>query len=286
MASFLVILRAGDSSLHPNWLTGSKDWDLAISYYGSNQQKAFPEASYVHRFRGGKWDGLYDFFNSHPDVLNEYDYFWLPDDDILTDTDTINGLFAGMERYHLELAQPSLTINSYFSSLLTVRCRCFLIRYTSFVEIMVPVIARSLLIKIIPYLKGTQSGFGLDYMWHRLASDPTSKVGILDEISVFHTRPVGGTSAIELGSQAISRKRELDVFLTQWDVPQHRAVTFRGYLANGVLIKSQRSCAMLQFLCWSCESWRFKWSGSGQLASIRKYYWFCRACIVSLLYGR
>jgi len=277
MASFLVILRAGDSSLHPAWLTGIKDWDLAISYYGSNQQKAFPEASYVHRFRGGKWDGLYDFFIRYPDILSKYDYFWLPDDDILTDTETINRLFARMERYHLELAQPSLTINSYFSSLLTVRCRCFLMRYTSFVEIMAPVIAKSILIKIIPYLEATQSGFGLDYTWHRLTSDPASKVGILDEIAIFHTRPV---------NQAIIRKREQNSFVTQWAVPQHRAVTFRGYLAIGVLIKSQTICAILQFFCWSWESWRFKWGGSSRFTLSHKYYWFCRACLTSLLPAR
>src|SRR6202167_4415659 len=139
MASFLVILRAGDYSLHPNWLTGLKDWDLAISYYGSNLHKTFPEASYMHRFRGGKWDGLYDFFNSRPEILSKYDYFWLPDDDIDTNTDTINRLFSRTERYNLELAQPSLTTDSYFSNLLTVRCRWFLVRYTSFVEIMAPV---------------------------------------------------------------------------------------------------------------------------------------------------
>jgi len=151
---------------------------------------------------------------------------------------------------------------------------------------MAPVIARSLLIKIIPYLKGTQSGFGLDYVWHRLASDPTSNVGILDEISVFHTRPVGSASTFSAGNQAIIRNKELNAFLTQWNVPKHRAVTFRGYLANGVLIKSRIICAIIQFLCWSCVAWRLKWSGSGQLTSTRKYYWLCRACITSLLPAR
>ena len=222
MASFLVILRAGDHSLHPSWFTGPKDWDLAISYYGSNQRETFPEASYVHRFRGGKWDGLYEFFSSYPDILNRYDYFWLPDDDIQTDADTINRLFARTEHYNLELAQPSLAINSYFSNLLTVRCRCFSMRYTNFVEVMVPVIARSLLMKIIPYLKGTQSGFGLDYMWHRLASDPTTKVGIFDEISVFHTRPVGGTTATEQQKERAGRLSEAmgSVQTPRGDVPR------------------------------------------------------------------
>jgi hypothetical protein len=280
MASFLVILRAGDYSLHPNWLTGSKDWDLAISYYGSNPHKTFPEASYMHRSRGGKWDGLYDFFNNCPEILNKYDYFWLPDDDIDTNTDTINRLFSRTERHNLELAQPSLTTDSYFSNLLTVRCRCFSVRYTSFVEIMAPVIARSVLIKVIPYLKGTQSGFGLDYMWHHLVSDPMFKVGVLDEISVFHTRPVGGNQ------KPFVREKELNVFLKQWDVPQHRAVAYGGRLSNGTLIRSQAICAILQFLCWSCQSFRLKWTGQGRLASIRKYYWFCRACIVSFLPAR
>jgi hypothetical protein len=284
MASFLVLLRAGDNSLHPNWLSGAKRWDLAISYYGTDTDKAFPEASYTHRFQGGKWDGLYDFFLNHPRVLERYDYFWLPDDDILTDVVAINGLCALMERYRLELAQPSLTIDSYFSHLLTLRCSCFSIRYTNFVEIMAPILARSLLVQIIPLLKDTQSGFGLDLMWHRLTSDPTSKVGILDEISVLHTRPIGGALAVRLGHQTIPRETEEKIFSRRWRITSTHAVVFRGNLANGAPVKSQRLCAVIQFLCWSYRCWRFKWSGRGVLISIRKYYWFWRACMEQFIF--
>ena len=234
MTSFLVVLRAGDGSLHPNWLAGSRDWDLAISYYGLDEQKVFPEASYLHRYRGGKWDGLRDFFASHPDVIERYDYFWLPDDDILTDASSINKLFELMKQYHLELAQPSLTANSYFSYLVTLKCPCFSLRYTTLVEIMAPILTRSHLIKVLPYFEITQSGFGLDLIWHRLTSDPACKAAILDQVSIVHTRPVSGAAAEQLGHQLVSRWKEKEDFMAQWEIHQHHPVVFAGCTTNGL----------------------------------------------------
>ena len=110
MAKFLVVLRTGDKSLHPNWIAGPKQWDFGISYYGTDISKTFDEADYVHRYMGGKWDGIHSFFMQYPQLLIQYEYFWFPDDDILADCEVINQLFARTAELDLELTQPALTL--------------------------------------------------------------------------------------------------------------------------------------------------------------------------------
>lgn len=58
----LAVVRCGDSSLHRNWVMGRRHFDVGVSYYGSDSAAEFPEADYVHRCKGGKWDGLFLFF--------------------------------------------------------------------------------------------------------------------------------------------------------------------------------------------------------------------------------
>jgi hypothetical protein len=261
-----------------NWLRGTRDWDLAISYYGEDKEKTFPEASFVHRFQGGKWEGIYEFFKSYPDVIERYEYFWLPDDDILTDSATISELFSLVRQNRFELAQPALTADSYFSHLITVQCSCFFVRRSTLVEIMVPVISRSLLIKVLPYLKSAQSGFGLDFIWNRLTTDPATKVAIVDRVAVCHTRPVSGSSALEMGHQSVSRENEMKAFMTRWGVSRPDLVVFGGDLANGLPVRSQTLCALIQFFCWSRKCWRLKWSGWRQGGPFRRLCWVARTC--------
>jgi len=94
----LVVVRAGDSSLHPTWLQGpdSPEFDLVVSYYGDDPARYRSDVENRIDHKGGKWDGLAALFASRPDLLDSYDYFWLPDDDIAADTRTINGIFAAM----------------------------------------------------------------------------------------------------------------------------------------------------------------------------------------------
>ena len=48
----LVIVRAGDESLHSQWLGESKEFDLFISYYGSSPDK-FASDGEFYEVRGG-----------------------------------------------------------------------------------------------------------------------------------------------------------------------------------------------------------------------------------------
>ena len=175
---------------------GMRNFDVGVSYYGSSSTLEFPEADYVHRYKGGKWDGLYRFFKQYPEVIDHYDYFWLPDDDIVAAAADVDSLFSlGIENaYHVY--QPSLDEHSYYSHLITLQHPSFSVRYTNFVEVMVPFVSREALVHSLPFIEKTASGFGLDFLWPQMVRNIKGKayrgVAIIDTITVCHTRPVGG----------------------------------------------------------------------------------------------
>lgn len=81
----LVIVRAGDSSLHPTWLppSGQRSWDLVVNYFGDDPHRhRAPDLQRIDG-KGPKWRGLHRLFTAHPQLLERYEYIWLPDDDLL-----------------------------------------------------------------------------------------------------------------------------------------------------------------------------------------------------------
>ena len=52
---------------------------------------------------------VYHYLMEHPEYLEHYAYFFIPDDDIRMDADNINKLFCEMEERRIEIAQPGLS---------------------------------------------------------------------------------------------------------------------------------------------------------------------------------
>ncbi len=191
----LAVVRCGDNSLHLSWAAQSSLFDVAVSYFGSDDERHFPEAKFIHRKKAGKWDGIFDFFAQFPETIDAYDYYWFPDDDIQlasADADQMLTMGAG---HKLDLFQPALDADSYFTHLITLGLSDCTLRYTNFVEIMVPVLSQRLFKKALPTMAGTRSGFGLDYRWAQMAHDINggirNNIAIIDKITITHTRPVG-----------------------------------------------------------------------------------------------
>jgi hypothetical protein len=195
-SSTLAVVRCGDNSQHLSWAAKERRFDVAVSYFGDKPSKAFPEARFVHRWKGGKWDGVFQFFEAFPETLSAYEYFWFPDDDIVASPTDVNRLFELGRQHRLNAFQPSLDTQSYYSHLITLNHPSFILRFTNFIEIMVPVIRAELLMKTLPMLKSSRSGFGLDFLWPKLAMELSGNfqtAAIIDSVSVCHTRPVGGS---------------------------------------------------------------------------------------------
>jgi hypothetical protein len=257
----LIVLRCGDDSLHGGWVTSDlqPNWDLGVSYFGANETRNFPEARYSHKFKGGKWNGIYSFFDSFPETLESYDYFWFPDDDIEASCAQINHMFRMMETYDFELAQPSLSSGSYLSHLITLSNSWFAYRSVNFVELMVPVFSRSLLVKTLPLFKTTRSGFGMDFVWHRFTTNPIKKVAILDDVQVTHTRPVGGALHKMLKTEGVTPARqEQDIFLRPYADAGTTELVLGGLLHNGVYVSSGLLARLIAVVGWSLHPFGHK----------------------------
>lgn len=208
----LAVVRCGDRSLHQSWAMTTTLFDVAVSYFGSDEGREFPEARFVHRYRGGKWDGIAAFFDENSELLGRYDYFWFPDDDLsFTGLEADKLLEIGTAR-RLDLWQPSLDHKSYHSHLITIKLDGLLLRYTNFIEIMAPVLKRHLVEDSLPLFRKTKSGFGLDYLWPQRAGDFNIDghyaCAVVDAVAVTHTRPIGSALKVTISSGGGLSQRE------------------------------------------------------------------------------
>jgi hypothetical protein len=243
----LIVVRAGDRSLHGAWLEGARagHYDLIVSYFGSDTERYRTPEEHRVDYRGGKWDGLYAVFAGDPGLLERYDYFWFPDDDIETDSATIAEMFRLMALYDLALAQPALTHDSYFSILLCLQSPSFRLRYSDFIEIMVPCLRRDLLKIVLPLFRDTRSGFGLDFVWTRLLPDNSRKAAVLDCVTVRHTRPVGGELHRNIANSGGSTADEMKRLMSRFRIKQPRYMVYAGLTSSGAMVVERWRLALM-----------------------------------------
>jgi len=193
----LVVLRAGDGSLHPDWrhdLTEEqRSWDLCISAYGRTPGALPGQAEYLtHQPQQRKFQAIHDlFFEGSP--LWQYERVWLPDDDLMVSWGDINAMFHIARKYSLDLAQPSLlpVPGCFITHAITVQQPGSLLRYVDFVEIMCPAFSARALRICLGTFRDSVSGFGLDHLWPALLGGGRSRMAVIDATGVVHTRPLG-----------------------------------------------------------------------------------------------
>jgi hypothetical protein len=161
---FLIVARVGDRSLHAGWLEGQRNWDLALSCFGSKPPAAADQCVAVEHVVGPKWGPLHHFITEHLSLVRRYRYVMLPDDD---------------------LRMTAADLNRFFDPFLSFRA-------TDFVEVMMPCFRTDILEEVLPTFLESASGWGLDDMWPQMYSERDERFAIVDEVSATHTRPVGG----------------------------------------------------------------------------------------------
>jgi hypothetical protein len=234
MKPYLALFRAGPNSLHPAATVrlAEQNFDYALSYFGDDEPPA-EGAVFVHRQKGAKWPGLEQTLIAHWETIQQYRYIWLPDDDLLCDPDQVSRMFSISDDLQLELAQPALTRDSYFTHVITLQHPEFQVRFTNFVEIMAPLLSTDMLARIFHTMAGNISGYGLDSLWPRFTK--MGRVAILDDTPVKHTRPVGGPN------YAFSKQAGLAPAHEDWltsaggfvDTPADYQINFAGLLQSG-----------------------------------------------------
>jgi hypothetical protein len=192
----LVIVPAGPSSLHPEWLNSvgdeARNWDLCLGWYGADAPDAGMACEYLaHIPKTKKFRLLYDLLHEGS-PLWDYETIWLPDDDLLASGASLNIMFHLFRKFGMDLAQPSLLAGEgcYPNHEVTIQRPDSDVRHEPFVEIMCPLFSRRALKICVGSMRDMESGYGLDHLWPALLGHPRGRMGIIDATPVVHTRPM------------------------------------------------------------------------------------------------
>lgn len=215
--SNLVIITCGQKSLHQLWEKNHKtdsNFDLALLIYDDSSYNDInsTNAKFTQKSKGIKFKLFNQFLKENPNVIDEYEYFLLFDDDLLCTVDDLSNFFNIIKKHNFDLSQPSLTQDSYYSHIPTVKHDNSYYRLTNYVEIMCPAFSQRFLKEVMPIFDEIEFGigWGMEQYWfeflenYKGISKFLGKVGIIDAVSVKHTKPPGsGTfyKDIDFGSE-------------------------------------------------------------------------------------
>lgn len=104
-------------------------------------------------------------------------------------TEDVNRLFSMMREYQLKIAQPSLVM-SYYTYKHTAFHPFYILRYTNFVEMMMPCFSRDALKAVLPTFEQKIRWCGIEMHWPVLVGSNHKDMAIVDAVSAKHTRPV------------------------------------------------------------------------------------------------
>jgi hypothetical protein len=204
----LLITTIGEYNHLNVWLAGEPNFDVAVVSYDNHKesQDLVLKCVWYDTFSTFKYPGIWDLLWDEPRLLR-YDYFWMPDEDILLSTEKINEMFYKMKYYNLDLAQPSVE-----KSDISFPCWEHFIHkenidiiYSTFVEIMCPCFGRDALGKCLETFKKSQSGWGLDLVWVKLIGDNGNNIAIINNVVAKHTRRIRNGGLYD----ALTKKRIL-----------------------------------------------------------------------------
>lgn len=197
-AGNLLIMPFGKDSLRSEWIVkpGGRDFDVKLlSYEEETELKGEGEEGYdLFTLRDFKWMMIHRYLTEiEPEVLERYERFFFPDDDIRMNKREINWLFRLFSASDLKMAQPSLTRDSHHSWPELLHRRFSGMRYVSAVELMCPMMKSDALRTVLSTFTENQSGWGIDLLWGRMIRDkygPRS-IGVFDSVQAQHLKPIG-----------------------------------------------------------------------------------------------
>jgi len=206
MRKNLVIVRAGDKSLHQRWVGEDRTWDLFVSAYGSSPRKYKDDGEYFHAKPGGCWSGNAAAVDMLGDLVNGYEFVAFPNDDLQATTRQWNRLFEECSNHGLDFAHPSLLRNCVGSLRPQTGVRIRIVARLP--DVNCPVLSQAVLPKVRHTFGESEIGLGLMWVWPHLC--PGSKTAVVDSVVFDHTRALGtGDRVIFEKNTGIDGNKEL-----------------------------------------------------------------------------
>jgi predicted O-linked N-acetylglucosamine transferase (SPINDLY family) len=225
----LLFVRLSSPSVFESWYRPrhSRSWDLMVSYYGPTITTATFDPDF-HTIGGlSKFFAVKALIDSEPGVFSDYQYLMFIDDDLLFHFADIDHFFATAGRFNLSLAQPALTEDSFYSNKITVREKGGGLRYTNFVEVMMPLFSQAAFRICSSTFDKSISSWGLDEVWPYLVGDTHHNIAIVDAYAARHTRPIDLVNGpfyrylANLGVEPRAERKSVWQFYSFWP-PNHQ----------------------------------------------------------------
>ena len=146
------------------------NYDVYVIYYGDNEdnyEKYKSKVNFIKKRKGSKFQNFKYFYETYPEIINNYEYFFIIDDDIIIDVNNINNMFEIAREYNLSICGPSFLNSSKITYPISKQNPKRLLTYTNFVEVNVPLFNKNSLDNLMKYLDYSLIGWGIDYlaMW-------------------------------------------------------------------------------------------------------------------------
>ncbi|WP_167294675.1 DUF707 domain-containing protein [Pedobacter sp. SG908] len=207
-----IIAAVGRGSLHKTWLHEEHpNIDIHLIVYDDSFEDFQFDTPFIQQAYGSKFKLINDYLTD--ELIAKYEYFYLPDDDVLIDHANIDLLFQCMKEFRLSAAQPAIC-NEFYSFGHTFKRENSVIRFTNFVEIMQPCFSREALKKVQFTFSETLSGWGIDYHWGVILDFKKYNMAILDIVDSEHTRPVRSNYQAELDNYLLKYNLKKDIYST------------------------------------------------------------------------
>ena len=100
----LIVVRAGDNSLHRRWLNDSRarNFDLLVSYYGKLRGRYQNRADHYHEMTGPRWPAHDWLWRNRRELFDRYDRVAFVCDDVDIQHAIVRKMIAIIREYEVE----------------------------------------------------------------------------------------------------------------------------------------------------------------------------------------
>lgn len=202
------------------------NYDIICNYYNtniktySNIQKI---ANYTENHKDCKFPSLKKIYNSYIKNQN-YDYFFIYDDDALIIKGSLTTLLNIAKNYNLDIVSSAHDIKGKISWNIHLPVKGHhIFRYVNFIEINFPIFSKNALFKFMDEYDERLCDYGIDH-WYAKVLNPeiNMNMGIVDSV-VIHN-PINSIKLNRIIHPSV-RIKQMDNFLDMYKIPKVQTKT-------------------------------------------------------------
>jgi hypothetical protein len=178
----------GRDEYYKTWFSENPDYDIILMIYNDLQiPKEYQDKCKAIYRRRGLSGSLLKWLFENELIIQNYDYYWIPNDDVTIYADDINLLFCYMKEYQLTIASPSLLKDeSNINSAGISYCHGVGVRYVPATESICDCYESQFLETVLKYFGINKSAWGIALLISKIANDENRKIAIFDYILTKH----------------------------------------------------------------------------------------------------